>query len=117
MGERRSGFLWFAILLNEVHIGAVSLYLDKRHTTGELGWILNKRYWHHGYAVEAALTMIEFAKSIGLKRLIAHCDDQNVASYKVMEKLGMKLITITNGRYNKASKVESKERMYQLILE
>lgn len=110
-------FYEFAILLNNEHIGAVSLYLDENHAIGELGWILNKRYWHHGYAVEAAKAMIEFAKTMGLKRLIAHCDDQNMASYKVMEKLGMELISITDGRYNKASKIESKERMYQLILE
>ncbi len=110
-------FYEFAVLLNNVHIGAVSLYLDENHTIGELGWILNKHYWHHGYALEAAKAMIEFAKAIGLKRLIAHCDDQNTASYKVMEKLGMELVSITDGRYNKASKEESKERMYQLILE
>lgn len=110
-------FYEFAILLGDVHIGSVCLYLDESHETGELGWILNKHYWHHGYAFEAAAAMKTFAISIGLKRLIAHCDDQNVASYKVMEKLGMKLVSMTKGRYNKASKEESKERMYQLILE
>ena len=40
---------------------------------------------------EAAQGVIGFAKSIGVKRVFAGCDSENVASYKTMEKLGMHL--------------------------
>lgn len=110
-------FYEFAILLNEVHIGAVGLYLDESRRTGEFGWILNKRYWNQGYITEAAAAVLDFGiNKLGLKRLIAHCDSENVGSFKVMEKLGMCFVSCSGGRKNKASGEERKEYLYELAL-
>ncbi len=107
----------FAILFDEVHIGAVSIYIDKDNAEGELGWIISKKNWGHGYAVEAAREIINFAKQeLKINKFIAHCDSENVSSYRVMDKLGMSLADKTKGRKNKSSDEDREELMYLLEL-
>ena len=84
-------FYEFAITLAGRQIGAVSLYLEDAEPAGELGWILDQRYWRQGFATEAAQAILEFARGLGLSRLTAHCDARNIASRRVMEKIGMTL--------------------------
>lgn len=106
----------FAILLNKVHIGAVSLYIDE-NAIGELGWIIEKTYWGHGYATEAARALMKYAiEKLGIKHFIAHCDSENVGSYKVMESLGMIVTEKTYGRKNKASDEMREELKYEYFI-
>jgi len=57
----------------------------------ELGFEVSPAYWGHGYATEAAQTMMHFAfGDLGLHRVWGHCVADNVASWRVMEKLGMR---------------------------
>ena len=111
----------FAILLGEVHIGAVSIYMDKDsedNVEGELGWIIRKKYCGKGYATEAARGIMDFAiQELNIRKFIAHCDSENVSSYKVMEKLGMSFVDRTQGRRNKASDEDREELMYLLEIE
>ena len=59
--------------------------------------------------------LLDFARErLGITRFIAHCDAENAASYRVMEKLGMKRISVTGGRKNKAADGESEECTYRL---
>ena len=55
----------------------------------ELGFHLRKKYWHKGYALEAAKAMIDYAftelKAVELK---AGHNPNNIASSKVLSKLG-----------------------------
>ena len=89
-------------------VGAVSLNLNESLDSGEIGWILNPLYQKKGIMIEAASALVEYAKTeLKIKKIIAHCDCRNVDSYKLMEKLGMKLNTVTpnvrkdkkNGQY------------------
>jgi [ribosomal protein S5]-alanine N-acetyltransferase len=59
--------------------------------TGELGYILNRRFWNRGYMTEAVRRMIScgFAE-LGLHRIYATCHPANTGSYRVMEKAGMR---------------------------
>lgn len=83
-------FYEFAVELNGRQIGAVSVALDG--DCAELGWILNRRFHHCGYATEAAMAVRNFAvRTLRQTRLCAHCDTRNVASKRVMEKLGFVL--------------------------
>ena len=108
-------FYEYAILLGGEHIGAVSLYLDKENTEGELGWIISKQYWGNGFATEAASELINYAaQELKVTRFIAHCDSENIGSYRVMEKLGMVLVERTRGRRNKLSDEDREEFMYSL---
>ena len=59
--------------------------------TYEIGWVFNKRYHRQGYATEAADVLLEHGfETLRLHRVIATCQPENVPSYRVMEKLGMK---------------------------
>ena len=102
----------FAVMLDGVHIGCVSLDVLPEHC-GELGWILRRQYWGNGYAPEAAGALIRLAAEIGIRRLIAHCDSENTASRHVMEKLGMELNSITSGRKNRGSEEVRQECLYE----
>ena len=56
----------------------------------EIGWVVRRELWGNGYASEAARAVMEFAFTrLHAHRLIAFCHEGNVASYRVMEKLGM----------------------------
>ncbi len=111
-------FYEYAILLNNEHIGAVSIYIDKDSAEGELGWIISKDYWGNGYAEEAARGIMNFAlHELKVKKFIAHCDSENISSYRVMEKLGMSLTGRTQGRRNKFSDEDREDLMYSLEIE
>lgn len=105
----------FAILYQGEHIGAVSVYFE--NDTGELGWILNRKYWGNGFAVEAAGALVEYVKrERPVSRLIAHCDTENIASYQVMEKLGMVRTGEWGGRRNRSAAQDSSEYQYELYM-
>lgn len=56
----------------------------------ETGYRLFREYWGQGYATEAVIAMREFAFGpLGLERLIAVIDPQNVRSQRVAEKAGL----------------------------
>lgn len=105
----------FAVLMDNRHIGAVSLYLDESRTTGEFGWILHRDYWRQGITTEAVKALLDYSvNTLGIHHFIAHCDSENIASYKVMEKLGMVRTGCSGGRKNKSSDEERNEYLYEL---
>lgn len=58
-----------------------------------LGWAINPSFQGKGLATEAAARLIQFGlRDLGLKVIYATCDTRNIASYRVMEKLGMKRV-------------------------
>lgn len=105
----------FAILYNDIHVGSISLNLFDNEKA-EIGWILNKRYHHLGIATEAAFGIINYAKELNLKTLIAHCDTRNVPSYTLMEKIGMKRVG-EGVRVYRDERGIAKEYLYELSLE
>jgi len=114
-------FYEFAIMYNGNHIGAISLSIIDDNpvyapTKADLGWILNKNYWGRGFATEAALAIVELARKLGLEKLYATCDIDNIASYKVMEKIGMRRISQNGVRKNYHSEEETIELKYEMIL-
>lgn len=111
-------FFEYAIIMDGMHVGAISLYLDKDNTAwAELGWTVNKKYWKKGICTEAARALIKNAiESYGINRFIAHCDSENLASSAVMEKIGMVKIDEYGGRFNKQSTDERRECLYELII-
>ena len=114
-GKSNPDYYEFAILLKDVHIGAVSIHVNKDNAEGELGWIISKSYWGNGYTVEATREIINFAKQVlKIRRFIAHCDGENISSYRVMDKLGMSLADKINGRKNKSSDEDREELTYLL---
>lgn len=58
----------------------------------EVGWRLANRFWGRGYATEGGQAALAFGfDELGLRRVVSIYNRDNVASRKVMEKLGMRL--------------------------
>jgi RimJ/RimL family protein N-acetyltransferase len=56
----------------------------------ELGYVLARRYWGHGYMSESVKGLIDWAfKGADVFRVWAVCDVENLASARVMERAGM----------------------------
>ena len=56
----------------------------------QIGWSISESHWRKGYAMEAARAVIDLAfNRHGLELLYAQTSDANVASWQMMEKLGM----------------------------
>ncbi len=67
------------------------MHMTNDHRSGELGYILHPAFHGRGVASEAAAAMRDIAfRELGLHRLFAGCDDRNTASWRVMEKIGMR---------------------------
>lgn len=59
--------------------------------TYEIGWVFNPDFHSRGYASEAAYAILKYAfEELKLHRIIATCQPENIPSYRVMEKIGMR---------------------------
>lgn len=59
--------------------------------TYEIGWIFDPAYYRRGYASEAAAAILDYGfATLILHRVIATCQPENPASYRVMERIGMR---------------------------
>jgi len=58
---------------------------------GEVGWALGEEHRGQGYATEAARALMDYGfNSLGLHRIHADTNSDNVASWRMMERLGMR---------------------------
>lgn len=56
---------------------------------GNIGYGIHPKYWKQGYGTMALKLGLEKAKEIGLKdKVLITCDDDNIGSYKIIEKNG-----------------------------
>ncbi|OLP19426.1 GNAT family N-acetyltransferase [Leptolyngbya sp. 'hensonii'] len=71
--------------------GAIGLVLAPDHHSAEMGYWLGKPYWRQGYCTEAALALLQYGfQTLNLHRIHAAHFAQNLASGRVMQKLGMR---------------------------
>lgn len=60
-------------------------------TKNEVFYSIGKNYWGNGYATEAAKAMLSYAfGKLGLDKIIAAVHPDNIASNRVLEKIGLK---------------------------
>jgi [ribosomal protein S5]-alanine N-acetyltransferase len=60
----------------------------------EIAYHYKPSAWNHGFGTEAAIASLKQAfGSVGLQRVIAICYPENIGSWRVMEKAGMKYET------------------------
>ena len=90
-----------AVILKDANIliGGCGIKKDQpSDSAASLGYAINPEFQNRGYATETAIALIDFGFShLGLTRIVAECDTRNSASYKVMEKAGMKVAARLTG--------------------
>jgi ribosomal-protein-alanine N-acetyltransferase len=70
--------------------GTVGLTLSPANQRAELGYWIGMPFWGKGYATEAATAVVSFGfDSLGLHRIYAFHFAGNIASKRVLEKIGM----------------------------
>ena len=68
-----------------------NIYCGNRdYDAREVGYIINRDYRNKGYAEEALSAVIENAFREGAHRIYAECDPRNTASWKLLEKAGLR---------------------------
>jgi ribosomal-protein-alanine N-acetyltransferase len=88
----RSKYSLAATLANSGRlVGSVSIRITSpQHLRGELGFVFHPDVWSRGYATEATRLLLEFGREeLRLRRVVATCHPDNVASARVLEKAGM----------------------------
>lgn len=75
---------------DQVFVGWISLNSwNSDFRSASLGYCLTERAWGHGFATEAARALLRWAfDTLDLNRVQAEADTRNVASARVLEKLG-----------------------------
>lgn len=72
-------------------IGHVSFFKSDpaEWLTWEVGYIFNPQYQQRGFATEAVKGLVAYAfKELSAHRIVASCNPENIASWRVLEKAG-----------------------------
>jgi RimJ/RimL family protein N-acetyltransferase len=91
--ERSRGSAFLAVELRDERTMVGHLWFDRIEPasmeTWELGYIFNPRHQRRGYATEAVRAVVAHAfSSLRVHRVVANCNPDNVASWRVLEKAG-----------------------------
>ena len=88
-----------------------------RDGDAELGYWISRPYWGLGFATEAGRAVINIARTIGHKRLIASHFTDNPASGKVLRKLGFQHMGKTASRHSKGRRTAASCVLYENALD
>lgn len=71
-----------------------NLYLSLREPaswrTWELGYVFHPDHWGQGYATEAASALVSRCFAGGAHRVVARCNPENRASWRLLQRLGLR---------------------------
>lgn len=59
----------------------------------DIGFRFHKKYWNQGFATESAQACLEFGfNQLNLEKIVGRAMEANIASVKVLEKIGMQYV-------------------------
>ena len=88
--KENPSYFEFGMELDGKLIGTMSAYREDDGREIEFGWVIHRDYRGQGFVTEAALAVKAFAiENLKPVRLTAHCDKRNLASARVMERIGL----------------------------
>lgn len=102
--ERRFGYSFLMVRLKETRevVGICGLIpVQRKGPEVEIGYHTGQKFWRKGYTSEAAAACLRWGfEEVGLDKIIAVCDEPNTGSWKVMEKIGMHRVGLTDKYYD-----------------
>jgi len=86
---------FWAVCLKEGQKLIGNLYFERQQPecfrTWEIGYVFNPLYWGEGYATESSNCLLQYAfLKLDAHRVTAFCDPENTASWRLLERLGMR---------------------------
>lgn len=93
--ERSQGNMFLAACLKESGKMIGHVYFAQEDPaeflTWEIGYIFNPEFYGKGYATEACLRVLQYGfEDLGAHRIIAMCNPENSASWRLLERLAMR---------------------------
>ena len=100
-------------------VGSISVVeIDNRCFSCHLGWQLNIPYWNKGIMTEAAKAVVDYLfNKVCFDRISSGCDERNIGSYRVMEKIGMKHEGTLRCFYHQKDGSIGDKRLYAILKE
>ena len=97
-------------------IGSCLLFkFDQESARAEVGYVLGREHWGGGYMLEAMKALVDHAfDQLGLRRLEAEIDPRNVASARLLERLGFAKEGHLRGRWDSKGEI-SDSGLYGLL--
>lgn len=94
-------FYWYRIYRKPemTPVGNVSIRIGENYHSyynGHIGYEIDPAYRGRGLAGDAARMVLSVAKAYGMDHAILTCNEDNVASYRTIERLGAKLLEIAD---------------------
>ena len=113
-----------AVVLKETGklIGSVGYWVDEEdgETEYSIDFDFNPRFWHRGYAFEAAKEVVRhLTDDLHVKDIWGDCDERNTASSRLLERLGFQLIETVDDAYKEdpdGNPIMIKSRVYKLTV-
>lgn len=107
----------FVVVLPDVGvIGSAGLGLDDATGEVQLGYWTARKHWGKGYASEAARGVLEVARAIGHKRVVASHFVDNPASGRVLQKTGFQATGEVRPGYSMARGGHDPVACYEITL-
>ncbi|HEX9061076.1 MAG TPA: GNAT family N-acetyltransferase [Clostridia bacterium] len=93
--NRSQNDAFWAVCLKESNKLIGNIYFQQQEPeeflTWEIGYVFNPQYYGRGYATEACKRILQFGfEQVGAHRIIARCNPENTASWKLLERLSMR---------------------------
>lgn len=90
--QRSKNDAFLAVCLKESNKVIGNLYFSEQDfNTWEIGYVFNNNYQGLGYATESAEEVLKEAfNNLGARRVIAMCNPENIASWRLLERLSMR---------------------------
>lgn len=90
-------YYWYEIILKSINksIGKISIRIGHNYHSyynGNIGYEIDEEYRGNNYSYIASKMVLDTAKIYGMSFVYLACNDDNIASYKIIEKLGSNLI-------------------------
>ncbi|HEY3339453.1 MAG TPA: GNAT family protein [Propionicimonas sp.] len=93
-GERAGDPAFWAVCLADTGDLVGNLYLSRQQPdawrTYELGYVFNPDHWGRRFATESAAALVSACFAGGAHRIVARCDPRNLASWRLLERLGFR---------------------------
>lgn len=93
--ERSKANLFWAVCLKDTNKMIGHVYFSQKDPreflTWMIGYIFNPDYYGQGYATEACQRILKYGfEELGARRVIALCNPENIASWRLLERLSMR---------------------------
>lgn len=114
-------FYYYDIFLKDRLIGRISMRIGSNfhsYFNGNIGYEIEEIFRGNNFAYKACKLVLQIAKAHGMNEIILTCDENNIPSYKTIEKLGGELVEITKPPVNYFAYRENmkKQRIYKLYI-